>query len=871
MISGDKLGPYEIVSLLGAGGMGEVYRARDPRVGRDVAIKVSQERFSERFDREVRVIASLNHPNICQLYDVGPNYLVMELVEGDSPCGPMSLDEALRIMRQIGDALDYAHEKGVVHRDLKPANVKIKPEGAVKVLDFGLAKQSRDSYSYGADSENSPTLSMAATRAGMILGTAAYMSPEQARGKSIDKRADVWSFGVVFYELLTGQKLFKGEDITETLASVVKERPDLSAVPPGVRRLLERCLEKDPKARLRDIGDAWALLDSVQADAAPSPSRLGIAGWIVAAVLGIAAIAAGWLAWRAMQPVERPLVRLDVDLGSDISLPPAANNFLSTFAISPDGSRIVYLASVGTGQPRLFTRRLDQTKASELPGTSGATGPFFSPDGQWVGFWAGGQFNKVSVEGGAVVPLAGAPASGGASWGQDGNIIASVLPSLVRIPSGGGPFKKTTDLANGELAQTHPQILPGGKAVLFVAYPTFDTARAHIDVVTLADGSRKTIMPGGTSPRYLPTSGKTGHLIFVNKGTLFAVPFDPDRLETHGTPVPILDDVLYQATSGGAQFDVSENGTLVYRKGSPGAASGSALTWVDATGKKDPLRSKTGVFAGTPHLSADGKRVAMALTEGSNTDVWVYEQQRDAMQRLTFGGVPYLNPAWSPDGKYVFIGSVGGLFWARSDGAGQPQALLPNKGFQIPWSVTADGKRLAYFEIAGAPQLWTVPLEEDNGQIKAGKPEQFLKSQFQDATPAFSPDGKWIAYQSNATGTNEIYVRPFPPPSSGQSGQWQISNSGGQGPMWTAHELLYQAGDQILAASYTVNGDSFRSEKPRVWLAKVDGQAFGLSPDGKRVAVMAPVETPEATKADHEVVFLQNFFDELRRRAPMTK
>src|SRR5690348_11531557 len=332
----------------------------------------------------------------------------------------------------MGDALDYAHEKGVVHRDLKPANIKITPEGAVKVLDFGLAKVAPASAGSG---EDSPTLSMAATRAGMILGTAAYMSPEQARGKSIDKRADIWAFGVVFYELLTGKKLFQGDDITETLASVVKERPDLSAVPAGVRKLLERCLEKDPKARLRDIGDAWQLLEEAPAAAPVQQERTSWLWPAIAAVLAIVAIGAGWLAWRAMQPVERPLVRLDVDLGPDVSLPPVNTIFLSTVVISPDGSRIVYLASTGDGQLRLFTRRLDQTKATELPGTSGANGPFLSPDGQWVGFYSGGKFNKISVEGGAVVPLADAPGNAGASWGLDGNIIATVFPAgMARIP-----------------------------------------------------------------------------------------------------------------------------------------------------------------------------------------------------------------------------------------------------------------------------------------------------------------------------------------------------------------------------------------------------------------------------------------------------
>jgi Tol biopolymer transport system component len=878
--AGDKLGPYEILAKIGAGGMGEVYRARDTRLRRDVAIKVSAERFSERFDREAHAVAALNHPNICAIYDVGPNYLVMEYVEGEAPQGPMPLEEVLRIAKQITEALGEAHEKGITHRDLKPANIKIKPDGTVKVLDFGLAKVVPTSTSAGLEASptQSPTMSMAATQAGVILGTAAYMSPEQARGKSVDKRADIWAFGVVLHELITGRKLFSGEDLSDTLAAVIKEEPKLDQVPPKVQRLLKSCLEKDPKNRLRDIADAWKLLDDAPASA-PSLSRPGNrVAWITAAAMALIAAAVGFGWWHFTRPVERPLVRLDVDLGQEIALPALNNAFLPSLVISPDGTRLVYQASTAGGQPRLFTRRLDQPKATELPGTTGAIGPFFSPDGQWVGFFAGGKYNKISVEGGAVVPLADAPGNSGASWGEDGGIvIGSTGPNagLARIPSGGGALTKVTDLVGGELALAQPQILPGGKAVLFTAYPTLSPEKAHIDVVTLANGNRKTLVPGGTSARYLPTSNGTGHLVYTNKGTLFAIPFDPDRLETRGTAVPILDDVAYQALTGAAQFVFAGNGTLVYRK-SGGAASSSmsTLQWLDATGKKEPLRAKAGDYS-FPHLSPDGKRVAMVVSEGSNQDVWVYDQQRDATTRLTFGGGAYIDPVWSPDGRYVFIGSIGGgMFWTRADGAGQPQPLTQTKTFQVPWSFTPDGKRLAYFEISGAPQLSTVTLEEANGQMKAGKPEQFLKSQFQDVTPEFSPDGRWLAYMSNATGANEVYVRAFPPPASGQGGQWQISNSGGVYPMWsrTGHDLLYQSGDQIMAASYTVNGDSFVAEKPRVWLAKVGGgTAFGLALDGKRVAVTAPVETPEAPKADHEVVFLENFFDYLRQRVPLPK
>jgi serine/threonine protein kinase len=870
---GQNLGPYQIVSFIAAGGMGAVYRARDPRMGRDVAIKVAAERFSERFSREVHAVAALNHPNICHLYDVGPNYLVMELVEGESPRGPLPLEEALRIARQIADALEAAHEKGIVHRDLKPGNIKIKPDGTVKVLDFGLAKTSGAPASASASPEASPTISMAATQAGVILGTAGYMSPEQARGKAVDRRADIWAFGVVLYEMLTGKRLFQGEDLTETLASVVKDKPDLSGVPAPARRLLERCLEKDPRKRLRDIGDMELLLadPSAPVSIAPSRPRIGSAGGLAAGVLAVALAIALWAPWRAEKPVDRPLVRLDVDLGADVSLP-APSVSASSVAISPDGTRLAYASGTPT---RLFIRRLDQPKATEISGTHGANTPFFSPDGQWIGFRAGSNLSKISVEGGAALPLVDISGFAGASWGEDGSIVVSEPfgRGLLRIPAGGGPPQIVAGLGSGEIALSNPQILPGGKAILFAAYTTSDVDKYTIEVLTLADRHRKIVARGGASPRYLATPGEPGHLIYLNKATLFAVPFDSDKLETHGTAVAVLDDVAYFPATGASQFDLSlgpsGHGTLVYRRGS-GTSSMMTLQWVDPTGKTEPLGAKPGAY-GEPSLSPDGKRVALEVTEGGRTDDWVYDPQRDAMTRLTFDGSAHFSwPIWNPDGRYVVLQSSGkGILQARADGSSQPQSLTESKAPLFPDAFTQDGKRLAYDDFStGRSQIWTVPLEEQGGQLKAGKPEQFLKSGFDDRFPSFSPDGRWLAYQSNESGKFEIYVRALPPPSAGQGGKWQISNGGGREPHWprNGHDLFYQSGDQIMAVSYTVKGDTFVAEKPRVWIAKLGGPDWAMAPDGKRVLVLTPAESAEAPKQEHEVVFLMNFFDYLRQR-----
>jgi serine/threonine-protein kinase len=862
--------------------MGEVYRATDPRMGRDVAIKISAERFSDRFSREVHAVAALNHPNICTLYDVGENYLVMELIEGPTLAdrirqGAIPLEEALAIAAQIADALEAAHEKGIVHRDLKPGNIKIKGPasghpGTVKVLDFGLAKAI--GAPVAASPEASPTISMAATEAGVILGTAAYMSPEQARGKAVDRRADIWAFGVVLYEMLSGQKLFQGDDLSETLASVIKEEPKLERVPAKVQRLLRSCLEKNPKQRLQAIGD-WRLLLE---DPAPPPAkaRATLLPWIAAAVLAVALGVALWAPWRAEKRVDRPLVRLDVDLGADVSLPvpePSGNNVV----ISPDGTRLVYVSGKPT---KLFIRLLDQPKATELSGTQGAEYPFFSPDGQWVGFVAGNKLSKISVEGGAVVPLGVVGNFAGASWGEDGSILVSdaLGKGLLRIPAGGGPPETVAGLANGELVLAAPQILPGGKAILFVAATAMDVDKYTIEVLTLADRHRKIVARGGGSPRYLATPGGAGYLIYAHKATLFAIRFDLDKLETRGTAVPVLDDVAYNAMVGAGGFDFSwapsGHGTLVYRRDSGTASAMMTLQWVDPTSKKEPLPAKPGVYR-DPSLSPDGKRVALTVTEGGSSDIWVYDPQRDAMTRLTFGGGPYGSPTWSPDGQYVVFSSSGkGIFQARADGASQPQALIESKGTLYAGPFTPDGKRLAFEDSgAGSPQIWTAPLEDQGGRLKAGKPEPFLKSGFSDYAGPFSPDGRWLAYVSNESGKPEVYVQAFPPPPSGPGGKWQISNGGGTSVNWSrnGHDLVYRSGADFMAVSYTVKGDTFVAEKPRVWIAKLARPDWDLAPDGKRVLELAPMESAEAPKPEHEVVFLENFLDELRRKVPVGK
>src|SRR5712691_10260867 len=823
---GDKLGPYEILAPIGAGGMGEVYRAHDPRLKRDVAIKVSAAQFSERFEREAQAIAALNHPNICQLYDVGPNYLVMEFIEGTPLKGPLPVDQALKYAAQICDALDAAHKKGITHRDLKPANILVTKAG-IKLLDFGLAKLGTSGIAQ-APKPDDATLTMALTGKNEIVGTLYYMSPEQlqsqASGQEIDARSDIFSFGLVLYEMLTGKRAFEGASPASVIAAIMERpAPSIATIaPPALDRLLQRCLAKDPDDRWQSARDLRAELEwigSAPGEVTTVPTavtRHRLLPWTAAAVLAIGFAASSWIAWRAARPAEqplKPLLRLDVDLGPDVSLGAGPNAILS-----PDGSRLVFVS-----QGRLFTRRLDQPKATELPGTQGATSPFFSPDGQWVAFFSQGKLRKISVEGVAAIALCDSGASfTGGSWGEDGNIIVALSFSgaLSRISAAGGAPTPITELdrTRGEASHRWPQVLPGGKAVLFMAHTSvggFDGA--NIDVMTLADHRRKTLVRGGLYPRYLPS----GHLLYINRGTLFAVPFDLDTLAVRGAPVPLLVDVAYSAAFGYALFDFSRNGALIYRSG-----EGAGLVTVqclDGAGKLQPLLAKPGPYW-DPKLSPDGRRLAISITEGSNDNIWVYEAQRDTMTRLTFeaGGANW--PLWTPDGQYVLFQAAGrNMYWTRADGAGkaQPLTLTTSPAPLFPGSVTADGKRLAYQQLGFGTldDLWTVPLESNSTGVTAGKPEVFLQTPFNERDPSFSPDGRWLAYDSDESGAFQIYVRAFPD----KGGKRQVSNTGGVLPAWSrdGRELFFlNLDNQIMVAAYSVKGDSFVADKPRLWSEK---------------------------------------------------
>jgi len=873
---GQRVSHYEVISLLGAGGMGEVYRARDTRLKREVALKVLPDSFASdpermaRFQREAEVLAALNHPNIAQIYGVEERALVMELVEGENLKGPLPVETALAYAKQIADALEAAHEKGIVHRDLKPANVKVSPEGVVKVLDFGLAKAAEERP---VDAQNSPTMTMSPTRAGMILGTAAYMSPEQARGKAVDKRADIWAFGCVLYEMLTGRPAFTGETITDVLAAVVKSEPDWNAVPEKVRRLLASCLQKDPKQRLQAIGDYRLLLEEQPQAIAPSRSRLR---WVVAA-LALISIVLGAIAWRATRPVERPLMRLDVDLGPDA----VAGQFTTT-AISPDGARLVFPIKSADGKQVLATRLLNEAKPAVLSGTENGRDPFFSPDGKWIGFFGDVKMKKISAQGGAPIVLCDAAIGRGASWGDDGNIVAAlnIQGPLSRVPAEGGTPQPVTKLQAGVGSHRWPQLLPGNEAVLLTASGSMIAFEgASIAAVSLKTGNTKILVRGAYFGRYLPTGDPTGHLVYAHEGVLFAVPFDPARLELRGAAVPILEDVAADPNSGAGQFTFSKTGDFVYRTGRIPEQSWP-VAWLDKSGKTEPLIGTPGFYL-QPRFSPDGQQLALVRIEHTDRDAFVYDVKRDRMTRLTVG-VQANEATWSPDGKHIVFGfnsGSAGLGWVRADGAGEIQRLLDSKNLVNAHSFFPSGQRLAYWGVAanGLSKIWTLALEvSDPDHPKPGKPDLFLNTQASERFPAISPNGQWIAYESDESGKYEVYVRPFPVPPGGAGGKWQISTTGGALPIWApqSRELFFQNPDhRIMVMDYQVQNGSFEGGKPRLWsdqrVRDLGGiPNYDLSPDGKRFAIFPELKPATEEKGNVHVTFLLNFFDELRRRAP---
>jgi serine/threonine-protein kinase len=874
--------------------MGEVYRARDAKLSRDVALKVLPEAFARdaermaRFQREARVLASMNHSNIASIYgleDSGKTHaLVMELVEGPTLAdrikqGPIQIDEALRIAKQITEALEYAHERGIVHRDLKPANVKVTRDDAVKVLDFGLAKALEGDAS-GIDIANSPTISRMATQAGVLLGTAAYMSPEQAKGRVVDRRADIWAFGCVLYEMLTGKMAFRGESVTDTLAAVIKEDADWSLLPAAtpirVRVLLQRCLQKDPKQRLRDIGDARISLDEVLSGAPEEAPSLAAGGnrtkrswlWLVAGIAGVLVVSAvaGFVGWILKPAPAKPVTRTVINLPAGQRL--AALDQLA-LALSEDGSQLAYVATTQGGSTRqIYLRAMDSTEARPVPGTEGAVDPFFSPDGQWLGFFADGNLKKIPVSGGVAQNLAGVGAAPrGASWGSQHTIaFAPVVSVLSQVSDGGGALQPLTKFQKGENGHAWPDFLPGSQAVVFVGEPP-----PALAVQPIGTGERRNLIQGqtGTMPRYV----SSGHLIFAQGGNLMAVPFDPKRLETSGPAVPVVQGVLQSvAVLGAAQYSVSATGSLVYVLGGLAGARAN-LVWVSRNGAEGPLTTTAGVYD-QPRLSPDGRRIAVDITDKEGTQqVGLYDLTRDTLARFTFEGSFNQYPSWTPDGKRIaFTSNKEGslrIFWQPADGSGGLERLTNGTSVEVPFSWSPDGQLLAFIGVVpnAGPEILLL-------RVSDRKTERFLETpSFEDA-PQFSPDGRWLAYTSDESGRMEIFVKPYP----GPGGKWQISTDGGTEPLWNhnGRELFYRNGDRMMAVDISTQ-PGFAAGKPRQlferhYLANPIGNArpnYDISADGQRFLMVKPVDQEEAARTQINVVL--NWTEELKRLVPPEK
>jgi len=891
LTTNSKLGPYEVLAPLGAGGMGEVYRAKDSRLDREVAIKVLPEAFARdpermaRFQREAKVLASLNHPNIAGIYGFeeaeGNRFLVMELVEGATLAdrlreGALSVEDGMGIGRQIAEALEAAHERGIIHRDLKPANVKITPEGAVKVLDFGLAKAMAEEDRSQSMVANSPTITADFTRPGVVLGTAAYMSPEQARGRPLDRRTDIWSFGVVLYECLAGQKPFEGETATDLVAKILEREPDWSALsdgtPSNVRMLLQRCMQKDRKQRLRDIGEAWVVLDGALAGdfsvAGIAPVRAlptwrRTVPWLVCAIL-VAALGALWFSTR---PATQPVMRFTVTIPESQALNAIPGMMMD---VSPDGTKIVFVGRNESGR-QLFLRSIHQLDATPLANTDDAFGPFFSPDGEWIAFAQKGKLRKISVLGGPATTICEAADLRGGSWGLDGTILFSPNPrsGIWRVPAAGGEPVKLTDAGSGEATPTHrwPHVLPDGKTALFTSTDrNSDYTLAKIVALSLGTLEQKIVVEGGTFARYVPT----GHIVFGRSGTLMAVPFDAKKLEVTGAAIPILEGVLGAPTFGSVQYVFSQTGTFLYVSGSAGGEEELPI-WIDREGKESPIsQHKRDYF--DIRLAPDGTRLAAAIMDGPNLDLWILEIERDMFTRLTFEEAVDQNPRWSPDGKWIVFASNRGksnlnLFRQLADGTGEAERLTTSDNPQFPMSFSPDGSNLLFVE--GSPKTLAdiMYLRLDAAERK---PEVFLATPFMERAPAVSPDGKWIAYASNESGEFEIYVRPFLRPGA------KVKVSAGRGgfPRWSpdGKEIFYRDEGKIMAASVSVQDDTFSAKNPqRLFEVKRDAYSgpLDVAADGNRLLFYRPVG--DAKEQSQQPTVVVNWFEELKAKAPTRK
>jgi serine/threonine-protein kinase len=897
---GSRISSYEIVGTLGKGGMGEVYRARDTRLGRDVALKVLPELFASdperlaRFRREAHLLASLNHPNIASVFGLEDGVqapaLVMELIEGrtladliaDRTRG-MEIGDVTAIARQIVDGLEAAHEMGVIHRDLKPANIKVREDGTVKILDFGLAKAMvADGAGAMADPAMSPTLTARATQLGVILGTAAYMAPEQAKGRPVDKRADIWGFGVLLYEMLTGRRAFDGEDVSDTLAAVLTREPDLSALPagtpPSIVSLMRRCLERDPKRRLRDIGEARLALEAPAVavpaavpDPAPLPARAvstrSTAVWrLVAAALALALLGVSFAWWRSAGTTRDVPVRATVLLPKDVTFD---LGLYTVVAISRDGSKMALVGSSG-GIRRLYVRRIGEFEPRLLDGTDNASSPFFSPNGAWIGFFATGKLKKVSSDGGPVITLAEAVENRGGVWGDDDSIVFTPGPAMpvYRVPAAGGTATPISTIDEVRRERTHrwPTLLPDGKHVLVtvgsVEHPD-DYDDATIQSIRLSDGERKVVVQRGRMSRY----ASTGHLLFLRGKVLYAVPFDPERLVAGTSPVPVIDGVSGDVTTGAANYSLADSGAIVFVPGDPTGGE-RRLAWVDRQGRPTPIDVAPALYS-DPKVSPDGRRVAVMVIAGASTwNIHVVDTARGTISQLTFDGVSR-SPVWSPDGRrLVYIAydrtrNASTVMSRSADGTGNADALIEINGQAYVEDISRDGATILLSANPSTARtkfdVFSVPLQ------KGAKPTVVVSAAAGDAAQAvWSPDGKRIAYTSYETGQSEIYVQAYPT----GGGRAKVSNAGGLEPRWAldGRALYYTQATSLMMMVPIEPGPAFAPGKPHELFSGLlppntdSGQTYAVGSGDRFLMLRAAREA----SGPPELRLILNWLNELR-------
>jgi serine/threonine protein kinase/Tol biopolymer transport system component len=890
IVPGRRLGPYEILSAIGAGGMGEVYRARDTRLNRVVAIKVLPAHLAdkpdvrERFEREARTVASLNHPHICTLFDIGQqdgiDYLVMEYLEGETLAqrllkGSLPIQQVLQYAIEISDALDKAHRKGVTHRDLKPGNIMLTKTGT-KLLDFGLAKLRQEAAPANISLSKAPTAD-AITAHGAIVGTLQYMAPEQLEGREADARMDVFAFGVVVYEMATGKKAFEGKSQASLIAAILeREPPAMSSLqpmtPPALDRVVRKCLRKDPDERwqsardvtdeLKWIAEAGSQVTLASTEATKHKQRLGRRELIIGAGTLLSGAAIASVATWSLKPTpSQPVTRTVINLPPGQQLAGLENG--PAVAFSPDGTRLVYIARQG-GSQQLYLRAMDSPEATPIPGTEGGVNPFFSPDGLWVGFFAGGTLKKVSVGGGLALSLGVASNPAGASWGSQG-IIAfapTTISVLQQVSDAGGAPQPLTHLKGGEITHHWPEYLPGGKALLFATSGNAASwANPVVAVQPIGTGERRDLVEGATSPSYAPS----GHLVYARVGSLMAVPFDPQRLTLTGAAIPVVEGVLQSPATGAAQYSFSSTGSLVYVSGGVQAPE-RKLVWVNRNGAEELLAAEAHAYV-VPRLSPDGRGLAVSITD-KEAQIWQYNFSRETLTRMTFEGNNNLVPVWTPDGKRIAFNSASNsILWQLADGSGGPERLTTGEYLRAPSSWSPDGQLLAFFEVNPVTQrdIWVL-------QMRDRKVQPFLRTQFDEAVPRFSPDGHWLAYISNESGRYEVYVQPYP----GPGGKWQISTDGGTEPVWNPNgrELFYRSGDKMMVVDIStqsgfVAGKSRMLFERRYERASFPSSNYDVSPDGQRFLMIKSVEQAETVPTQINVVL--NWFEELKRRVPAGK